>query len=459
MEIVKKNLLSIICGVVALTAAAALYYPVYGMYEDTQKELDKRKNTFTQNDNLRKSRRSWPAVPDMGGVRVQPLTAFPVQSLYEKGNEIKNQVHAQADAMQTKTTDDNRHSLLVPGVLPKPNHDVDGFTFQTKYVQEVQQTLPMQLSGITSMPPAATAPAAPVPGGVAPARPTPPWMPPTDAEVYAEGDRLWREKFEKTLIPVGGKFVNEPQVQADWQKTCSTLQSELRQSRAQQCKLYLEPQPSGGQDAQVFYLAVNRAMLAKTGQAPEAKQIWYAQMMLWIQQDVVAAINRVTANSKNVMESPIKRIFKLDIPDDVGLYVTSGVTGTAGNANADATSDASSKAYFRSLTGRVCNSSYDVVQFGIVMDVDASKVAFVLAELQRGRLITIQQCDLSSVDAIGLEDDGYIYGNVPVVRLTLRGEELFLRSWTIDLMPTDVKKELGIPLPVPPGQNPQGPGH
>jgi len=40
MEIVKKNILSVICGVIALIALIALFWPIGGMYSDDQVKLD-----------------------------------------------------------------------------------------------------------------------------------------------------------------------------------------------------------------------------------------------------------------------------------------------------------------------------------------------------------------------------------------------------------------------------------
>src|SRR5262249_36764974 len=140
-----------------------------------------------------------------------------------------------------------------------------------------------------------------------------------------------------------------------------------------------------------------------------------------------------------------KRIYKIEVPDGANQFVTpvSGSNEPAG------------KAYSRTPTGRICNNVYDVVQFALVMDVEATQVPAILTQIQQGKLITIHQYDLENVDGVAMEEDGFIYGDVAVVRISLRGEELFLRSWTHppkdpkdptdrSLMPEDVKKDLGI---------------
>ncbi len=58
MEIVKKNILSIICGVIALLAVVALFWPISGMYADAQTVLDGRKKAFTDIVSLKQSPRA-----------------------------------------------------------------------------------------------------------------------------------------------------------------------------------------------------------------------------------------------------------------------------------------------------------------------------------------------------------------------------------------------------------------
>lgn len=425
MEILKKNWLSILCGVIALFALVFLIYPLLGWYSDEQAELDKHATQYNNINSLRKANRSWPVL-DLASGNKPPLKAFdasgkeqpvfPSESYLDAGRDIKKKVHTQAEEMKKDlhdftaeerskdpTGNTNKLTLLIDGVLPVPG-DVRGFAFQKEYVNQVRTVLPRELSGKYP-------------------------MPPTKEDVFAEAARLWNDEFKNKVFTIAGQPANLPQVADEWRAKCATLQGILRLKRAQdtESKLYLEPNA----------LAISAAMIKGEGAAPQAKDIWYAQSMLWVEQHVAAAIERVNAPARNVMEAPIKHLYRLDVPDGPGQYVK-GPSG-AGDQTGE-----SGKAFSRTPTGRVCNSMYDVIQFGLSMDVDASKVPAILAELQRGKLITIVHFDLASVDSIALEDDGFIYGNVPVVRLTIYGEELFLRNWTRDFMPPDIKRELGV---------------
>jgi hypothetical protein len=95
-----------------------------------------------------------------------------------------------------------------------------------------------------------------------------------------------------------------------------------------------------------------------------------------------------------------------------------------------------------------------VLHFEVEMNVDARKVPAIIAELQRGKLLTVYTADTKVVDARAAIDDGYVYGDAPVVNLRLLCEELMMRGWTVGkdpakdaLMPNSVELTLGIVQP------------
>ena len=62
LYIVKKNLLSIICGFVAILAMIALAYPLSGMRTTFRADITKRAQTYTQAQSLLKAQRFLPIV-------------------------------------------------------------------------------------------------------------------------------------------------------------------------------------------------------------------------------------------------------------------------------------------------------------------------------------------------------------------------------------------------------------
>ena len=264
--------------------------------------------------------------------------------------------------------------------------------------------------------------------------------------IAKEALKLWTDTYDPKLITVGGQQVNYAEVRAEYQAAAAKLPEKMRRERAEQYKIYLD---SGA-------LPPSRTM--QTAQtAPNVNDIWYAQNQLWVEEDIAAAINGINQQATSVKESPVKQVVKIDVPDDFSQYVTmsagAGSTPGAAPAPEDPTALAG-KAYTRSPTGRVCNSLYDVIHFTLTLNVDARQIPAILAEIQRGKLITIYQMGATSVDAqAAAEDKGYIYGPVPVATLTMQGEELFLREWTTKLMPEGIKTQLGV-VPTPtPGSN------
>jgi len=97
-----------------------------------------------------------------------------------------------------------------------------------------------------------------------------------------------------------------------------------------------------------------------------------------------------------------------------------------------------------SATGRISNPMFDVAHFTITVDVDAEQIPAFLRELNRNRFLTVLQTDLATVDSANEQAAGYIYGDKPVVTLTLTCETLFMRSWLSKLMPDSIKASLGI---------------
>jgi hypothetical protein len=179
--------------------------------------------------------------------------------------------------------------------------------------------------------------------------------------------------------------------------------------------------------------------------------------MQWIDQDVAEAIARINKDAKNIMDAPVKQLIKVSVPQDIGQYSLYRAPGAAApSADAPpATPDEEAmkgKAYGQSETGRVSNPLYDVINFHVEMNVDATKLPLILTELQRGHLITVFRSDVQVVDArAGITEGGYVYGPAPIVHLWLECEELFMRGWTADpaapLMPPSVQTVLGIAQP------------
>ena len=86
MDIVKKNILSIACGVVAIAAIIAWFWPVGGMFATLQGDLDGRAKTYTDVETLRTAQRKLPSLVLEGGPRSSPCsTASPTRRSWRSG--------------------------------------------------------------------------------------------------------------------------------------------------------------------------------------------------------------------------------------------------------------------------------------------------------------------------------------------------------------------------------------
>ena len=79
MEILKKNLVSILCLVVALVAVGATFYPLGGYFDQLQKDVDQSAGNGVQLSQLEKQSRSVPGIgPNATSL---PLDYFPTQAI------------------------------------------------------------------------------------------------------------------------------------------------------------------------------------------------------------------------------------------------------------------------------------------------------------------------------------------------------------------------------------------
>lgn len=98
-----------------------------------------------------------------------------------------------------------------------------------------------------------------------------------------------------------------------------------------------------------------------------------------------------------------------------------------------------------SLTGRRSNSLYDVIPVELVLDVEAERLPYVLAQLGNNGFITPYEVSVTALDSVvtGLQEN-VAYGSAPVVRASILCELLMFREWTVPLMPAPIKQALGV---------------
>src|SRR5438067_8978087 len=382
MELVKKNMLSIIFGVIAILAIAADFYPMGGKREALKTEAAAHAKKAEELRGLLTKPRSLPIVKP-GGTEAEPLNGFPTKQAVEVAHQATEQVNKAADALAIKASDEiNKHKPLVEGALPgSPGDTLPASRFAPYYVGMFPP--PSQQASVGT--PAVTTPAS---------RPSdsPPSLmeilhagvPPTNEELaLARVDRQKQVEQEVTRLGPNGP-INQQEVMDAVAAAFKTLNEEMRSATAKKCKVYVAP------DA--FALYPNMTVAA----VPEPTHIFWAQIGLWVQEDVCKGIAEMNEGSANVMEAPVKRLVKINFLNDntptqtaqpgpvpvfviPGLQTTQGVgtdTGmsmpgvtdasgatTAGppmDVNVDLTKN---KNTLLSPTGRQSNGLFDVVHF------------------------------------------------------------------------------------------------
>jgi len=180
---------------------------------------------------------------------------------------------------------------------------------------------------------------------------------------------------------------------------------------------------------------------------------------------VVKAIIETNKGAKSVDEAIVKRLIRTDIKKEYLTDTGPVQIGTAINPSniapvnpaAPGPADAGAgprKVFGYSATGRVCNPSYDVMHFTVTIDADAQKFQTFINNLTRSKFITVIRINMRGVDRERIQQTSYYYyGKQPVVRMEIKAETIFFRSWTADpqhpLMPVNVQKLLKIPQTQP----------
>lgn len=424
LDISKRYWAIIVFCVIMLIAVIAIPMFISGQQKTLQTELDKRKKTNDDIAAVLKKPRHQPVVSTDPDATAPPLTEFPNERVIAAGENAIVGVQKQSMAMKDMSEQINVHRVLQPGSLPAPT---DPFSFKRVYLAQFETEIPKLLQSAT---------------------------PPTDEEIKLRSDQEAQKLTDQMPknSATGEVYAKEVLAQNIAMMQAS-LPEKMRQDAATQHKMYMAPTALSIQPA----MAPSAPGAANV--APDAESIWLAQMGLWIQQDVVSAIAKLNAASTNVASSPVKQLVQLYVPADRSMYVLPGA-GAPGSAAATAApaagtpgaslvptstdTDAFPKDYNASVTGRVSNGVFDVVEFYVVLNVQAGDVERVIQELERNRLLTVTVSEIQAVNSAAMQLQGYYFGKTPIVTLTLKCEELYMRDWTHTLMPGPIKTFLNV---------------
>ena len=433
MDIVKKNMWSIVCGVVAVLAVISTFYPLNGKLLELNGKLQQSVDAERKFKSLINTNPNMPVI-DPKSNEVKQLGMFPTEKVIELGRKVVGKVHTESEKLQKTAMDMNKRDPLVPNALP---NGAGRFLadFKDEYYHAMAQ-LRTNMDATTV---------------------------PTEKDIQDAIQQEWKENFETLIRKVGDVAENEQQVREQFDKVKVDIPKSLRFQRSMQHVMYVNPEKAGAEQGTTNGMSTSfdyhpGIPPLEKGDLPNLIDVWIAQLDYWVQEDVVRSIIESNKGAKNVDEAIIKRLIRIDVKKD---YLTktgplpinsamniANVVAAAQGAQTidDGLGGPPQKVFGYSATGRVCNTVYDVMHFSITIDADAQRFEAFLNNLTRGKFITILKISLRGVDRELLQQKNfYYYGRQPVVRMEIKCEAIFFRSWTTALMPTNVQKLLRVP--------------
>ncbi len=232
-----------------------------------------------------------------------PLKVFPNAVMIENANTARTNLGKQASDALEYVVELNRsgHELLVPASLPRVASDKPVFDFRFQYNEM------MNPGGK----PAPFDRAHPERGPVNLIELLRATQPATQQDIQIAMGKKWSEEFEPRVILTNGQPVNRDKLVQEFIQSTQEFVPDFYKDRAARSPMYIEPE------------ALTRAEHIARTDTPSIEEIWYAQMMLWMEQDACQAIHDINIASRSVADSPVKNLESLLIKQKLEMYYTS----------------------------------------------------------------------------------------------------------------------------------------
>lgn len=257
--------------------------------------------------------------------------------------------------------------------------------------------------------------------------PAPPPPPPAPAGRFITEEPAFRRggfQSEGMMPPGGGMPSGGASVEPKYNPFIRA-----RVEKARSIKVYVDP------------FALHQSPIALSSSPPTPTEMWFAQMGLWVQSDVIRAIQELNdaaaqraaqADSSvdpNVEHVPVKRLISLRV---LGYEAGRKIEFPAASGALEA------REPVRSFTQSKCNEQFDVVQFTMTVVIDQREIPRLIDQIGKTNFYRCIDLDYDNVHRDSDLAQGYEYGTAPVVRVTLTFEGFFARELYKDLMPAEV---------------------
>lgn len=196
------------------------------------------------------------------------------------------------------------------------------------------------------------------------------------------------------------------------------------------------------------------------GTMPTMTQCYDWQQQHWVMEDVIEAIRNVNRppGPGNVARAIVKRLEYLEVDSKYAgppqVDPNAGALARSGTEVAPP-GDVMPVNYAVSVTGRMSgpgtnNNLYDIRTGRVVVIVSAKNATQFINALAKTNYISVLDLDVEALDSTEELRKGFYYGDEAVLKMSLVIETIWLRDWTMSVMPKDIRAELGVPDPVAP---------
>ena len=268
--------------------------------------------------------------------------------------------------------------------------------------------------------------------------------PPTQQDIDAAKDKIENEKATEKLLGSEARAGGETQTPAEvLTKLGVKRDAPARAAIAAAQKIYcyavnfLEDKPPERVASLEYWPAMKDT---GTVEAPEADDVWRAQMSYWIQKDVVDAIVAVNEDAAEAAKQahedfwvgmmPVKEVISIRVSDRVPpkdqLYKVADAGGYAAALPAGTAESV--------FTGTASGESYDVVQFTVKLIMDERDIPVLVERLCNNSFQTLLRVAYKAVP-VNKSLTGKVYGSEPTVNVVMDFETVLLGDVFRPLMP------------------------
>jgi len=438
---VRANVLIVIFGLLALLAVIGLPLVASSRNAYVTEEMNRRIQILRELENLERTQVSL-SVGGLGSTEVVQIDQRAVvnATLLSRLRTVSEAQASDAREIYVAAEQFNRsnHSILMPDLFPEPRigRELWGRRFHRIMEQAYESLLQDVRAG----------------------------MPPSAELLVADLERRRRQFLTATL-------------QKDDGDDLTAEESERLAEVLSQARIALLARAA---EDVAFYCPADLMPLPPFDQARQYTQeeLFQWQWEYWVISDVLHALadaNRAGAGG-SVLRGPVKRVVsmqpfvRLEAPASGGGGAP-GVGGTgfggdpsgggfgggteevpAGPSGTPPNPDTPVQVDYRSrFTGRSTNSLYDIVDVRLELVVDTARIPQVIDAFSQRNFMTVVDFRMRSDDPLEAVRNGFVYGSPPVARVEILLETVWLRSWTVAMMPEPVRTALGAALPPAPG--------